>query len=128
MRLTQPDIEPIITRTYKHPVIEITTTHGKILAELYEDKAPNTVANIITLTESGFYDEMYFHRLAMGYLIQGGCPNTKPGATGKPGTGGPGYTINEEFHRSLVHEKGMLTHGPQKSQRYIRFTVLYLFY
>ncbi|MCM8531685.1 MAG: peptidylprolyl isomerase [Lentisphaeraceae bacterium] len=95
--------------TYEHPIVEIVTSKGTITAELYEDRAPNTVANFITLAENGFYTDMYFHRILMGFMAQGGCPNSKPGMNGRPGTGGPGHTINEEYHKSLRHGPGMLT-------------------
>jgi cyclophilin family peptidyl-prolyl cis-trans isomerase len=54
------------------------------------------VANFIKLATSKFYDGTTFHRVVPGFVIQGGDPNTKPGATGEPGTGGPGYTIDAE--------------------------------
>ncbi|MCH2207289.1 MAG: peptidylprolyl isomerase [Lentisphaerales bacterium] len=102
-------IQSSINRTYSHPKVEIITSKGNIIAELYEDKAPNTVANFISLAESGFYTDMKFHRILMGFMAQGGCPNSKAGANGRSGTGGPGYTIAEEYHRSLKHGPGMLT-------------------
>jgi peptidyl-prolyl cis-trans isomerase B (cyclophilin B) len=98
-----------VNKDYKHPTVEIITSKGTIIAELYEDRAPNTVANFIRLTESGYYTDMAFHRVLMGFMAQGGCPNSKPGASGISGTGGPGYTINEEYHSSLRHGPGMLT-------------------
>jgi peptidyl-prolyl cis-trans isomerase B (cyclophilin B) len=96
--------------SYKHPLIKITTSKGVMIAELYEDKAPNTVANFIQLIQSGFYKEMYFHRVLKGFMAQGGCPNTKPGGRGRPGTGGPGYTFDNEIHPSLKHDaRGVLS-------------------
>ena len=81
-----------------------------MVAELYEDRAPNSVANIISLAESGFYQGLKFHRILKGFMAQGGCPNTKEGESGTPGTGGPGYTIAEEFHPTLRHnERGILS-------------------
>ena len=94
----------------ENPKIKIATSKGDMIAELYEDRAPNTVANIITLAESGYYTDMGFHRILKGFMAQGGCPHTKPGADGHPGTGGPGYTISEEFHPTLRHnERGILS-------------------
>ena len=98
-----------VNRTYSHPKVEIITSKGTIVAELYEDKTPNTVANFINLAETGFYKDMRFHRILMGFMAQGGCPNSKAGATDRAGTGGPGYTIKEEYHSSLKHGPGMLT-------------------
>ena len=95
---------------YVHPVIKISTSKGDMIAELYEDRAPNTVANIITLAEKAYYKDMSFHRIIRGFMAQGGCPNTKPGASGRPGTGGPGYTFDNESSSSLRHDsRGILS-------------------
>jgi peptidyl-prolyl cis-trans isomerase A (cyclophilin A) len=64
--------------------------------ELYKDKAPITVENFINLSEKGFYDNLVFHRIIAGFMIQGGDPRGD-------GTGGPGYTIKDEFHPDLKH-------------------------
>lgn len=88
----------------KNPVIEITTDKGNMQAELFEDKVPNTVANIISLVESGFYKGMNFHRIIPGFMAQGGCPFSKEGSSGMPGTGGPGYKIADEFDSTLKHD------------------------
>ena len=112
---------------YQHPQIKIVTSKGDILCELFEDKAPNTVANIINLAESDFYKGMHFHRIIPGFMAQGGCPNTKEGETGMPGTGGPGYQVKDEFDSSLHHDKrgilSMANAGPSTngSQFFITF-------
>ncbi|NQZ57432.1 MAG: peptidylprolyl isomerase [Lentisphaeraceae bacterium] len=94
----------------ENPTIKFVTTKGDMIVELYEDKVPNTVANIISLAESGYYTDMSFHRILKDFMAQGGCPNTKTGETGSPGTGGPGYNIAEEFHPELKHnERGILS-------------------
>jgi cyclophilin family peptidyl-prolyl cis-trans isomerase len=81
-----------------------------MLVELYEDKVPNTVANMIELADKGFYKGMSFHRIIPGFMAQGGCPNSKKGAAGMPGTGGPGYTFADEFDPSLKHTgRGILS-------------------
>ncbi len=72
------------------------TAKGTIVLDLFPEEAPNTVANFEKLANSGYYDGIRFHRVIPNFVIQGGCPNTKPGATGRPGTGGPGYTIKCE--------------------------------
>ena len=78
--------------------------------ELFEDAAPNTVANMISLAEDGFYKGMSFHRLIPGFMAQGGCPNSKAGAGGTPGTGGPGYRFEDECSPSLTHNgRGILS-------------------
>ena len=96
--------------TVNNPVIKIKTAKGDLTAELFEDKCPNTVANIVALAESGFYKGLTFHRLIPGFMAQGGCPNSRPGAAGAPGTGGPGYRIADEFHPDLKHNtSGLLS-------------------
>jgi peptidyl-prolyl cis-trans isomerase B (cyclophilin B) len=76
-------------------------------AELYPDKAPNTVNNFISLVSRGFYDGLIFHRVISGFMIQGGDPEGN-------GTGGPGYSIRGEFisngfHNDLSHTEGVLS-------------------
>lgn len=84
------------------------TDAGVVHLELFDDVAPNTVANFVKLVESGFYDGLSFHRVIKSFMAQGGCPNTRPGASGTPGTGGPGYTINCEIN-SRKHLPGTLS-------------------
>ena len=80
---------------------------GTIVAELYPDVAPNTVANFIELASSGFYDGLIFHRVISGFMIQGGDPQGT-------GMGGPGYCIKGEFtengfENDLSHTRGVLS-------------------
>ena len=85
------------------PIAVIETNHGTFEIELFEDKAPITVKNFIDLAEKGFYDGLIFHRVIDGFMIQGGDPNGM-------GTGGPGYTIPDEFHKDLKHDsEGVLS-------------------
>lgn len=92
----------------ENPVVAMyIKNYGTIVIELYPDIAPNTVANFISLTKSGFYDNNTMHRLVPGFVLQGGDP------TGT-GTGGPGYTIKGEFsandfENNLKHEKGIVS-------------------
>jgi len=74
------------------PRVKLETTAGDLIVELFEDDAPNTVANFISLVEKGFYDGTPFHRVIGGFMAQGGDP------TGT-GSGGPGYTIACEWGR-----------------------------
>jgi len=112
----------------KNPIVKIKTSLGDITVELYEDKVPNTVANFIELAEKGFYKGMSFHRIIPGFMAQGGCPNTKAGATGRPGTGGPGYRFADEINPTLKHDKAgvlsMANAGPNTngSQFFLCFT------
>jgi peptidyl-prolyl cis-trans isomerase B (cyclophilin B) len=86
------------------PLVELDTTKGKIVLELFEDEAPNTVANFVTLVEDGFYNGLNFHRVIEGFMAQGGCP------TGK-GTGGPGHNIKCECKRADAkkHTRGVIS-------------------
>src|SRR5690606_18071603 len=74
----------------------ITTPHGDINLTLFPKTAPIAVANFVKLAKEGFYDQLAFHRVIPNFMIQGGCPNSKAGAKGQPGTGGPGYHIKCE--------------------------------
>ena len=74
-----------------------TTSKGTFQVELNEDKAPKTTGNFIKLAESGFYNGLIFHRVIDGFMIQGGCPQGT-------GMGGPGYSIEDEFHPELKHD------------------------
>jgi cyclophilin family peptidyl-prolyl cis-trans isomerase len=90
-----------------NPQITLHTNHGDVQIELFEDDAPNTVANFITLAESGYYDGTQFHRVIRDFMIQGGDPYSKNNQ-GRVGTGGPGYRIRDEFSKR-THEKGVLS-------------------
>ena len=83
--------------------IQFTTNKGVFVAQLFEEKAPQTTKNFIELTEKGFYDGIIFHRVIDGFMIQGGDP------TGT-GRGGPGYRIKDEFGEGLAHDsEGILS-------------------
>ncbi|MBR0293872.1 MAG: peptidylprolyl isomerase [Acidaminococcaceae bacterium] len=83
--------------------IQFTTNKGIFVAQMFEEKAPQTTKNFIELTEKGFYDGIIFHRVIDGFMIQGGDP------TGT-GRGGPGYRIKDEFGEGLVHDsEGILS-------------------
>ena len=88
----------------------IETTQGPIKVEFYPDVAPNHVKNFQDLARKGFYDGIVFHRIVPGFVIQAGDPNTKNDSASRDswGTGGPGYTINQEFN-SIPHERGILS-------------------
>jgi peptidyl-prolyl cis-trans isomerase B (cyclophilin B) len=84
------------------------TDAGVVVIELFDSDAPNTVANFVKLSKEGFYDGLSFHRVIDGFMAQGGCPNTRAGAKGMAGTGGPGYTIDCEIN-SRKHQAGSLS-------------------
>ena len=92
-----------------NPIVKIEMENGGVItAELYPEKAPNTVANFVSLVSSGFYNGLIFHRVIPGFMIQGGDPQGT-------GMGGPGYSIKGEFARNgfkennLRHSRGVLS-------------------
>ncbi len=92
-----------------NPIVTIEMENGGIIkAELYPDKAPNTVNNFLSLVSKGFYDGLTFHRVIEGFMIQGGDPAGN-------GTGGPGYSIAGEFRMNgfaandIKHLRGVLS-------------------
>jgi len=84
------------------------TDEGDITFDLFPNDAPNTVNNFIKLVNDGFYNGLSFHRVIPGFMAQGGCPNTREGSNGMPGTGGPGYSIKCEINTNK-HLKGSLS-------------------
>lgn len=88
----------------------IKTNKGEMKVELYEKDAPKTVENFAKLAKEGFYDNLKWHRVIPNFVIQGGCPNSKDGASGIPGTGGPGYQIDCELNGgNQFHDRGVLS-------------------
>ena len=73
----------------------MTTNHGPIVFEMFDDDAPKTVGNFRKLSGDGFYDGLTFHRIIRDFMIQGGCPDGN-------GTGGPGYEFEDEFNQHKV--------------------------
>ncbi len=90
----------------QNPMVTITLADGDVIkAELYPDKAPNTVNNFISLIKKGYYDGLIFHRVIKGFMLQGGCPEGT-------GTGGPGYCIKGEFSHNGFYDNADLKHEP----------------
>ena len=91
-----------------HPIATITMKDGGVIElELYPEIAPESVKNFISLSNSGFYDGLIFHRVIAGFMIQGGDPDGQ-------GTGGPGYSIKGEFSANgvkndLSHLRGVIS-------------------
>jgi peptidyl-prolyl cis-trans isomerase B (cyclophilin B) len=85
----------------------MTTNRGDIVLELFDEDAPETVANFRRLAEDGFYDGLIFHRVIPDFMIQGGCPQGT-------GTGGPGYTFEDEIndHKAVRGSLAMANAGP----------------
>lgn len=88
--------------------VVVETNYGKIVFKLLPDLAPETVRNFKKLAMSGFYNDVLFHRVIPGFMIQGGDPNTKSPDKSKWGTGGPGYTVKAEFN-SKSHLRGVVS-------------------
>ncbi len=85
----------------------MTTNHGPIVFEMFDEDAPKTVENFRKLSADGFYDGLVFHRVIRDFMIQGGCPEGT-------GTGGPGYTFEDEFnqHKVIRGALAMANAGP----------------
>ncbi len=85
----------------------MTTTDGDIVIELFDEDAPKTVQNFKDLSAKGFYDGLDFHRVIKDFMIQGGCPLGT-------GTGGPGYSFEDEFndHKVVRGALAMANAGP----------------
>jgi peptidyl-prolyl cis-trans isomerase B (cyclophilin B) len=93
-------------------IATIETNVGTIVADLFDDAAPITVANFEKLANDGFYDGVKFHRVIPEFVVQGGDPLTKELPNGHPraGTGGPGYTIKcETAGNPHKHDVGALS-------------------
>ncbi|MHA1672411.1 MAG: peptidylprolyl isomerase [Promethearchaeota archaeon] len=86
-----------------HPIVNMETTKGNLVIELYPEHAPGTVANFLKLVNQQFYDGLSFHRVIPDFVIQGGCPIGN-------GTGGPGWKIKCETEGNpLIHKPGALS-------------------
>jgi len=81
--------------------VTISTSRGDLVAELYPDAAPRTVANFLELVGQRFYDDLTFHRVVDDFMVQTGCPEGT-------GSGGPGYRIADEFN-AHPHRTGTLS-------------------
>lgn len=89
-------------------VVSIETPYGVMIAKLY-DQTPLHRDNFFKHAEEGYYNDLLFHRVISGFMIQGGDPNSKGAAPGKMlGSGGPGYTVPAEFNNQYIHKKGAL--------------------
>ena len=88
-------------------VATMSTNHGDITIELFDEDAPKTVDNFKKLAADGFYDGLIFHRIIKDFMIQGGCPQGT-------GTGGPGYTFEDEIneHKAVRGSLAMPNAGP----------------
>ncbi len=88
----------------------IKTNKGEMKVKLYTEDAPKTVENFAKLAKEGYYNGLKWHRVIPDFVIQGGCPNSREGSNGIPGTGGPGYTIDCELNGdNQFHDRGVLS-------------------
>jgi peptidyl-prolyl cis-trans isomerase B (cyclophilin B) len=99
---------PASMSTTPKEIAIIKTSYGEMRISFWPDVAPKTVENFKKLAREGFYNGTAFHRIIKGFMIQGGCPNTREGATGMPGTGGPGYKVKAEFN-DKGHVRGVIS-------------------
>ncbi len=95
---TTQQTETKLTKDKKSYMITIETNFGKIVIETYNEDAPKTVNNFVTLANKGFYNGLTFHRVIKGFMIQGGDPNGT-------GTGGPGYQFEDELNPNTTSYK-----------------------
>jgi peptidyl-prolyl cis-trans isomerase B (cyclophilin B) len=111
----QPEFPPGFFVTFmsnatapSNEVAVIKTSYGDMTIAFWPDVAPKTVENFKKLAREGFYDGTAFHRIIKGFMVQGGCPNTKAGAKGMPGTGDPGWKLKAEFNPKS-HVRGVIS-------------------
>lgn len=86
----------------------LVTDKGTMVVTFFPEQAPQHVRSFLQLAQQGFYDGLAFHRIVRNFMIQGGCPHSRQGATGQPGTGGPGYRLPAEFN-DIAHTRGILS-------------------
>ena len=109
-------------------LIEIETNQGTMIAELF-NSTPQHRDNFVKLAEEGYYNDLLFHRVIAGFMIQGGDPNSRGAKAGQSlGFGGPSYKVPAEFVDSLVHVKGSLAAArdgnPQKASSGSQFYIV----
>ncbi len=109
------------TLVQSQTVVQWYTSMGEFRAQLREDLVPMTAQNFIDLTNANFYDDLIFHRVIIEFMIQDGCPYGN-------GTGGPGYTFDDEFHPDLRHDEpgilSMANSGPNTNGSQYFITVV----
>jgi cyclophilin family peptidyl-prolyl cis-trans isomerase len=90
--------------------VTLHTNHGAVVVELFDEDAPKTVDNFLTLAKDGYYDGLVFHRVIKDFMIQGGCPEGT-------GTGGPGYEFEDEInqHKVVRGALAMANRGPNSN-------------
>lgn len=109
-------------------LIELSTDYGNMIIKLYDD-TPKHRDNFVKLVEEGFYDDLLFHRIIKGFMIQGGDPDSKNAEKGKAlGMGGPSYMVPAEFNDTLIHVRGALAaarnNNPEKKSSGSQFYIV----
>lgn len=111
---------PEIKTEVKSKIAVLETNFGTIKLKMFDDAAPKTVDNFVTLINSGFYDGSKFHRVMKDFMIQGGDPNSKDNDWSNDGQGGPGYKFDDEINsyklirgRIAMANSGPNTNGSQ---------------
>ena len=94
--------EEAVAGAMNNPTATLKTNKGEIVLELFSKDAPKTVENFLSLASSDFYDKTLFHRVIPDFMVQGGDPNSKSGNRATYGTGGPGYTFEDEINANKI--------------------------
>ena len=92
-----------------NPTVTFHTTEGNFSAEIFMDTMPITASNFLNLVKSGYYNGLHFHRVIKDFMIQFGCSFSKDPNSPRCGTGGPGYTIQDEFTAKISNAPGTLS-------------------
>ena len=87
---------------------ELVTDKGTMVLTFFPEQAPKHVRSFLELSQKGYYDGIAIHRVVRNFMIQSGCPNTRKGGKGQPGTGNPGYRIQAEFS-DIPHHRGIVS-------------------
>lgn len=105
---------PTTMKYQEEQIVSIKTNQGEIKVKLYTPDAPKTVNNFLSLVEKDFYNDTLFHRVIKDFMIQGGDPLSKEADWSVHGTGGPGYTFEDEFneHKLVRGSLAMANSGP----------------
>jgi len=119
--------DSVVTRKDRKRDVLLQTNYGDITIRL-SDSTPLHRDNFLKLTKTHFYDSVLFHRVIKNFMIQGGDPDSKNAAAGKPlGNGGPAYRIPAEFRQTLFHRKGVIAaardNNPEKASSSSQFYI-----